>query len=133
MGRQKRLTWNYYTSTLWLPIHYDPLNSSTLFGLSFFQKTFWSLSHTIWKYLNHLYWRHTPWVFTQYVQNGTNDEWRSKSISYIIGVYNIIGIFVISLMFDGRLRVEEYSMELKGILMWHFWALRHVGIVSSSA
>ena len=36
-------------------------------------------------------------------------------------------------MFDNRNGVKAYIKKLKGILMWKFWMLQHVGIISSNA
>ena len=36
-------------------------------------------------------------------------------------------------MFDSRHGVKAYMKKLKGILMWNFWMLKHVGIISSNA
>ena len=38
-----------------------------------------------------------------------------------------------ALMFDGRHGVKAYMKKLKGILMWNFWMLEHVGIISGGA
>ena len=36
-------------------------------------------------------------------------------------------------MFDNRHGVKAYIKNLKGILMWNFWMLEHLGIISSNA
>ena len=36
-------------------------------------------------------------------------------------------------MFDNRHGVKAYIKKLKGILMWNFLMLEHVGIISSNA
>ena len=36
-------------------------------------------------------------------------------------------------MFDGIHGVKTYVKKLKEILIWNFWMLEHVGIVSSNA
>ena len=38
-----------------------------------------------------------------------------------------------TLMFDNRHGVKAYIKKLKGILMWNFWMLEHVEIISSNA
>ena len=38
-----------------------------------------------------------------------------------------------ALMFDSKHGAKAYINKLKGILMWKFWMLEHVRIISSNA
>ena len=61
------------------------------------------------------------WVFAERVQNGSK-------------FYDIGGLqHVESFMFDGRHGANIYVEKLQGILMWNFWMLEVVGIISSNA
>ena len=59
-------------------------------------------------------------------------SWRYCSNLYNIGLqhnWNMHNAF----MFDNGHGVKAYIKKLKGILMWNFWILEHVGIISSNA
>ena len=86
----------------------------------------------IWQVLTRCYLRPQQWVFFQYIQNGSNDEMemffqflRYSGLQHNWHMRN-------SFMFDNRHGVKAIK-KLKGILMWNFWMLEHVGIISSNA
>ena len=60
-------------------------------------------------------------------------RWRYCSNFYNIGDYNTIAYMDNAFMFDGRHGVKTYIKKLKGILMWSFFMLTHVRIISSNA
>ena len=69
--------------------------------------------------------------FSQYVQN---DEIRDiVPIFTFFGDYNTIGICVMLSCLIVNMGVKACMNKLKGILMWNFWMLEHVGIISSNA
>ena len=94
---------------------------------------------TIWKYLSDVwqvltcYLRPQQWVFSQYVQNGSNDEmeilFQFLHYWWLQHNCNLCNAF----MFNYKQRVKAHMKKLKGILMWNFWMLEHVGIISSNA
>ena len=95
--------------------------------------TIWKYLSEIWQVLTRCYLRPQQWVFSQYVQNGSNDEMEIlfQFLRYwgLQHNWNMRNAF----MFDNRHGVKAYIKKLKGILMWNFWILEHVGIISSNA
>ena len=59
-------------------------------------------------------------------------RWRYCSNFYVIGDYDTVGMCN-DFMLDNRHGVKAYIKKLKGILMWNFLMLEHVGIISSNA
>ena len=86
----------------------------------------------IWQVLSHRYLRPQQWVFVQYVQNCLNDELDIlfQFLQYwgLQHNWNIHNAF----MFNDRHGGKAHVKKLKGILMWNFWILEEVGIISSS-
>ena len=70
------------------------------------------------------------WVFGQYAQNGRSNE--IKMLFQFLHYWGWQHIWNMqnSCMFDGRHGVKASIKKLKGILMWNFWMLEHVGIIS---
>ena len=93
----------------------------------------WKYLSEIWHVLTGYYLVPTQWVFVQYVQNGPRDEreiiFQFLRYGGLQHNWNMRNAF----LFDGRHGVNEYVRKLKCVLLWHFWVLAHVGIVSSSA
>ena len=90
----------------------------------------WKYLSDIWQVLTRCYLRPQQWVFSQYVQNGPNDE---LEISFHFLQYwelqhsrNMGNAF----MFDSGHGEKAYTKNLKDILMLKFWMLEHVGIIS---
>ena len=77
--------------------------------------------------------RPQQWGFSQYVQNGSNDEMemlfhflRYWGLQHNWNMHNVF-------MFDDRHGVKAYIKKLRRIHMWNFWMLEHVRIISSNA
>ena len=98
--------------------------------MSYKHVLFWVYLSEVWQVLTSCYLRHQRWFFFsmfemvqmqilfQFLQG-----WRLQHN------WNMRNAF----MFDCRHGVEAYMKNLKNNLMWNFWILEHMGIISLSA
>ena len=96
-------------------------------------QTIWKYISEIWQVLSRCYLRPKQWVFAQYVQNRPSDD--TEIMFQFLRYWGLRHNWDMrnAFIFDGVHGVQVHIRKLKGILLWQFWVLQHVGIVSSSS